>query len=621
MSFKKLVILLLSIVVVALIFVLPINAATNPYGQWQTIGGVTTIRCTYYAWQQAYDRTGVALPNFGNAINWYDGARNAGYSVGTTAKPNSIAVWSTSSHSYGHVGFVVSVNGSKMTVNEGGMTNSNGQAANGNGIINGASYNNTVGQPKYSGSGTILKGFIYLTESVSSNITITSLSENNTISENNAILWGQVNKPSSLSVTKIGIRIRKDGQGYESGWSKYETPSRNYVGDSYMRPYYNLNTELGFYPTHATKYYYMFYAVVNGKEYWSSESSFTTTGSHSYGSWATTVSATCTGAGSKTRKCSCGKSETQTVSALGHSYSGAYTVDNEPTCTATGLKSKHCTRCGSKADVTTIPAKGHSFGNWKTINKPSCVSQGKDERKCSACSYIETRVVNANGHAYSNEWTIDIPADCITDGSKSKHCKNCSSKTNITVVKATGHNWGEFETIVEATQSNTGTAVRKCNNKGCKATETKTLSKLAPDGHIHIFGQWTVVTEPTCVMAGEQQKYCVSCNEKETQTLSAVGHIFGEWSEPESNGVIKRTCAMCGETEEHVTETVLSGEEGKEDEVETVYNEKEELKEDTESTEKNQKNKALLQILSVGFVLLLLIAGVIVFNIVRKKRY
>ena len=26
------------------------SAASNPFGKWQTINGVTTIRCTYYAW-------------------------------------------------------------------------------------------------------------------------------------------------------------------------------------------------------------------------------------------------------------------------------------------------------------------------------------------------------------------------------------------------------------------------------------------------------------------------------------------------------------------------------------------------------------------------------------------
>ena len=97
-------------------------AATNPYGKYQDLYGVTTIRCAWYAWQQAYDNLGVALPGWGNAQTWYNLAAQAGFSVGQVAKANSIAVWS-SSDAYGHVAYVVSVDsdGVYMTVNEGGM--------------------------------------------------------------------------------------------------------------------------------------------------------------------------------------------------------------------------------------------------------------------------------------------------------------------------------------------------------------------------------------------------------------------------------------------------------------------------------------------------------------------
>ena len=50
-----------------LVSVISVEAATNPYPESQTINGVTTIPCTWYAWQQAYDNLGVAMPNFGNA--------------------------------------------------------------------------------------------------------------------------------------------------------------------------------------------------------------------------------------------------------------------------------------------------------------------------------------------------------------------------------------------------------------------------------------------------------------------------------------------------------------------------------------------------------------------------
>ncbi len=77
--------------------------------------------CTWYAWKMAYERTGVALPGLGNGGEWYDNARNHGYSVGTTAvAANCIAVWTDSG--FGHVGFVESVSNGRMHVLEGGRT-------------------------------------------------------------------------------------------------------------------------------------------------------------------------------------------------------------------------------------------------------------------------------------------------------------------------------------------------------------------------------------------------------------------------------------------------------------------------------------------------------------------
>ena len=81
----------------AIVYILvSVNVATNPYGQYQAINGVTTVRCTYYAWQQAYDKTGVALPALGDGGQWYNNAKNKGLSVGTTAKSASIDFCSAS---------------------------------------------------------------------------------------------------------------------------------------------------------------------------------------------------------------------------------------------------------------------------------------------------------------------------------------------------------------------------------------------------------------------------------------------------------------------------------------------------------------------------------------------
>ena len=76
---------LATIVVALLVCGFSVTAYANVYPQYQTLDGVTTVRCTYYAWQQAYDNTGVALPNFGDAKNWYTAAQNYGYATGTVA--------------------------------------------------------------------------------------------------------------------------------------------------------------------------------------------------------------------------------------------------------------------------------------------------------------------------------------------------------------------------------------------------------------------------------------------------------------------------------------------------------------------------------------------------------
>lgn len=135
-----------------------VAAGNNPYPSTQDVDGdgYTEIPCTRYAWQQAYDNLGVSLPSWGNAINWYNGAKNSGYTVGTTAQANSIAVWSIDTHSYGHVAFVTSVSGSNIIINEGGRTDKDN--VNG-GIVNGQQVPATVGSYWY---GRTLIGFIYL---------------------------------------------------------------------------------------------------------------------------------------------------------------------------------------------------------------------------------------------------------------------------------------------------------------------------------------------------------------------------------------------------------------------------------------------------------------------------
>ena len=170
-----------------------------------------------------------------------------------------------------------------------------------------------------------------------------SSKKSNTVSDTNAFVVTDVYKPSNYKLTKAGIRIRREDGTYDNGWSEFHNTASTWTGYDYMYISYDMNSEVKITLRHGTKYYYKFYAVIEGKEYWSPEQSFTTTGSHSYGSWYTKTSATCTSGGTEERKCSCGATESRSTSALGHNYGSTYFEAVHP------HKYAHlCQRCGYK---------------------------------------------------------------------------------------------------------------------------------------------------------------------------------------------------------------------------------------------------------------------------------
>ncbi|MGN0611849.1 MAG: lectin like domain-containing protein, partial [Ruminiclostridium sp.] len=99
---------------------------------------------------------------------------------------------------------------------------------------------------------------------------------------------------------------------------------------------------------------------------------------HSYGEWTTTKNATCTEDGKKERTCSsCDAVDTETINALGHSYT-ENVVD--PTCTEKGYTLHTCSRCDDSYKDTYTDATGHSFGDWTTTKNATCTEDGKKER-------------------------------------------------------------------------------------------------------------------------------------------------------------------------------------------------------------------------------------------------
>jgi len=86
-------------------------AASNPYKKTGPYG----TNCTWYVWKTVKEKAGVSLPGWGDAKKWYNDAKKDGYNVGSAPKGNSIIVWGDWT-SYGHVGYVESVEGNILNV-------------------------------------------------------------------------------------------------------------------------------------------------------------------------------------------------------------------------------------------------------------------------------------------------------------------------------------------------------------------------------------------------------------------------------------------------------------------------------------------------------------------------
>lgn len=114
--------------------------------------------------------------------------------------------------------------------------------------------------------------------------------------------------------------------------------------------------------------------------------------------WNINPAPTCTASGSQTRNCNtCGKIETEAISALGHS--GDWIIDTEATCEKDGVKHRTCTVCG-ETQSEIISSQGH-ITKLVTILEPTCTAKGEQQYICTICNekpYNAVYRINELGH-------------------------------------------------------------------------------------------------------------------------------------------------------------------------------------------------------------------------------
>ena len=197
---------------------------------------------------------------------------------------------------------------------------------------------------------------------------------------------------------------------------------------------------------------------------------------HDWGEWTVTVPATVSSDGEEERTCArCGETETRPISKLPHEHlyeDLQYT--SEPTCTEDGTAYRKCTICGeTTGDPITIPALGHKWVEEST-EQPTCTKSGHRHLKCERCEETNIIEIAPLGHDWEYVDTIapnaqtyeDDPNICVPTMIRSYTCRNnCGEQREDETIPAIMHaeeDWGEWQSLVEATETTPGTNIRYC---------------------------------------------------------------------------------------------------------------------------------------------------------------
>ena len=222
-------------------------------------------------------------------------------------------------------------------------------------------------------------------------------------------------------------------------------------------------------------------------------------------------------------------------------------VKEAVTCTKDGVTEVKCKKCGELIDTKTVKSTGHKFGEYEVVTEATCSKDGLKKRTCSVCNEVEEVKIPATGkHTAVTE--ITKKATCTTAGEKVTKCSVCDKVLSTEEIPATGHKFGEYEVVTEATCSKDGLKKRTCSV--CNEVE---------EVKIPATGKHTAVTEitkkATCTTAGEKITKCSVCDKVlSTEEIPATGHKYSDYvikkdATETEDGILERTCTVCGETE------------------------------------------------------------------------
>ncbi len=106
------------------------------------------------------------------------------------------------------------------------------------------------------------------------------------------------------------------------------------------------------------------------------------------------------------------------IDALGHDPSSEWTVDIAPTCTESGIKSNHCTRCSEKLNVKTVYPISHTYAT--TVVPPTATTDGYTEHTCTCGNSYRDLFIPAFNADYLSYKVNSDKTTCTVTGFSNK---------------------------------------------------------------------------------------------------------------------------------------------------------------------------------------------------------
>ena len=253
----------------------------------------------------------------------------------------------------------------------------------------------------------------------------------------------------------------------------------------------------------------------------------------------------------------CDYTTRQEIPANGHKY-GRLVAGKPATCTAEGMSAYYqCADCNklfdtnkreTTAEALKIPLIPHNYGEFKVDKPATCTEAGSKSKYCTVCNkQADVTVIPATGHTGGTA-TIEnkIAATCTTDGSHEEvvRCMVCNAEISreTKTIPATGHKW-----VIDAAVAPTCTQTGLTEGKHCSVCNTVLTPQTTVEKLPHSWDDGVVTREPTCTEAGVKTFTCSQCNNTKTEPIPALGHKWGDWettlpATETTEGSEKRTC-------------------------------------------------------------------------------